>query len=345
MRIRRVKPADSRGDGPSRRDVLRAAAGLALGTIPAAVVGHGPEPPRPAAGATPSPADCPWWLGPEYPRSRVVEIRDARVLADVRVNEPILADMVHLGLRVLTGASTVAEALQRVLGRARRVLLKFNQVGATAIGTNEAVARILVATLADAGYDPETITLVEAPEGLAGELKTGLPVTGWGPPIHVGGRPEEVVKYVYESDAIINVPFLKVHPLAGMSGAMKNLSHAVIRHPARYHDHGCSPCIGQVVSSKALSSRLKLTVVNALRVIVRPDADATGGDLANIGQLLFGFDPVALDTVGLELLLKLRRNLGLAADLSVPSLTAAAETGAGRNAAYGIDRIPVTLGS
>jgi hypothetical protein len=275
----------------------------------------------------------------------VVEIQDARVLVDGRADDVILADLIDLGLRVLTGLPTATEALQHILGPARRIAVKFNHVDAERIGTNEAVARVLAAALAAAGYGPGSITLVEAPSGLAGELKMASPQSGWGPAIRVGGRLEEMANWVYESDAIINVPFLKAHAIAGMSGAMKNIAYAAIRHPARYHDNGCSPYIGEVIVNKELSSRLKLTIVTALRVLVDPQSGAEHSPLADVGRLLFGFDPVALDTVGLEVLLRLRRDLRITTRLQAPSVAAAGELGAGRCAAYGIDRLPAALGS
>lgn len=345
MRPGRVKRPGGRCRGPSRRDVLRAAAGLALGSIAGVASGQEPEP-----ASQPAPSDSfsdsrPWWLGPRYPRSRVVEIQDARVLVDGRADDVILADLIDLGLRVLTGLPTAAEALRHVLGSARRIAVKFNHVDAERIGTNDAVARVLVAALAAAGYGPDSITLVEAPGGLASQVKMASPQSGWGPAIPVGGRLEELANWVYESDAIINVPFLKAHTIAGMSGAMKNVSYAAIRHPARYHDNGCSPYIGEVIANKELSSRLKLTIVNALRVLVEAGGGPEPGNVADIGRLLFGFDPVALDTVGLEVLLRLRRDLGITARLEAPSVAAAGEMGAGRCAAYGIDRLPAALGS
>lgn len=345
MRHGRVKRSGGRRRNPSRRDVLRAAAGLALGSITGATSGQEPEPasqPAPAGWLSDS---RPWWLGPRYPRSRVVEIQDARVLVDGRADDVILADLIDLGLRVLTGLPTATEALRRILGPARRIAVKFNHVDAERIGTNEAVARALAAALAAAGYGPDSITLVEAPGGLAGELKMAAPSSGWGPAIRVGEHLEEVANWVYESDAIINVPFLKAHAIAGMSGAMKNIAYAAIRHPARYHDNACSPYIGEVIVNKELSSRLKLTIVNALRVIPEPAGGSALGNVADIGRLLFGFDPVALDTVGLEVLLRLRRDLGVTGRLQAPSVATAGELGAGRCAAYGIDRLPAALGS
>lgn len=345
MRPGRVKRPGGRRRGPSRRDVLRAAAGVALGTIAGAASGQEPEPASRPAPAASSSDSRPWWLGPRYPRSRVVEIQDARVLVDGRADDVILADLIDLGLRVLTGLPTATEALQHILGPARRIAVKFNHVDAEQIGTNEAVARALAAALATAGYGPDTLMLVEAPSGLAGELNKASPPSGWGPAIRVGGRLEELANWVYESDAIINVPFLKAHTIAGMSGAMKNISYAAIRHPARYHDSGCSPYIGEVIANKELSSRLKLTIVTALRVLVDPGCREKPSTLADVGRLLFGFDPVALDTVGLEVLLRLRRDLGITSRLQAPSVAAAGELGAGRCAAYGIDRLPAALGS
>jgi uncharacterized protein (DUF362 family) len=192
------------------------------------------------------------------------------------------------------------------------------------------MARALVSALSDAGYDRAHITLVEVPRHLAHELETAQPADGWGAPIAVGGRQEPLAAYLYGADAIINVPFLKTHLLAGMSGCLKNLSHALIRHPGLFHDGGCAPYVGQVVGNKEVSDRLRLNVVTAFRIVTRNGPDATEDDLYAHGGLLLGFDPLAVDTLGLSVLTLRRAQLGLPGALRVPYLESAARLGVGR---------------
>lgn len=300
---------------------------------------------QPASQPTPQPANpAPWWLGPGYRRSQIVQVTSPQVLHGPDVDETALEEMLSMGVRVLTGSGSVSEAWRAILGRATRIVLKFNQVGADVLATNEPMARVLVGLLAHAGYGGDQIVLVEVCDPAVGGLATLRPTPGWGGSIPVGGTTQEVANYLYEADALINVPFLKTHHIAGMSGAMKNLSHALIRHPAQCHANACAPYVGQVVGNKEVSARLRLNIVNALRTVARNGPDATVADTVQCGGLLLGFDPVAVDTVGHELLLAQRRKLGIDKVFDVPYLDAAAADGVGRRALHELECIPVVHG-
>jgi hypothetical protein len=280
-------------------------------------------------------------MSEERPRSRVVDVRSDKVL-NASVPDPlVLGELLDQGLCYLTGAATPEPAWRAVLGTARRIVVKLNSVGADVIGTTDAMVRVLVERIKQAGYDSSQIALVEAPQHLTKILATRKPPRGWGSPAIVGGNAEPLAAYLLEADAVINVPFLKTHQIAGMSASLKNLSHALIRHPGRYHDNACSPYVGQVVGAQEVSSRLKLNVVNALRMVVNNGPDAREEDIVAYGGLLLGFDPVAVDTVGLELLAIERRRLGVRGRLDVRYLPAAGEAGVGRWRPGHLERIGV----
>jgi hypothetical protein len=328
----------------TRRELLCAGAAVTLGLLSGTDAGFSqstqPVTSRPGAGRPPH---TPWWLERYRLRSRVVDIRSGGVLTAATADHVALGEMLDQGIRNLTDARTAEGGWRIVLGSAERIALKFNSVGAHVINTNDTLARLLVDRLAAAGYEPAKIALVEVPGFLVSELGTREVVRGWGAPIPVGGRQEPLAQYLYDADAIINVPLLKTHQIAGLSGCLKNLSHALIRHPAWYHDNGCSPYVGQVVGSDEVSSRLKLNVVNAVRVVANGGPDAQEEDIIGYGGLLLGFDPVAVDNVGLSILAMERQRRGLTGGLEVRHLASAAEMGLGRWRPADIDRIALEL--
>jgi hypothetical protein len=120
---------------------------------------------------------------------------------------------------------------------------------------------------------------------------------------------------------------------------MKNISHAVIRRPGLYHADGCAPFVGQIITAPPVASRLRLNVLNALRVVVEHGPDAREEDVFDQGSVLMAFDPLALDTAGLGALEGARRRRGLSTGLRVPYLISAAETGCGRWQPEEVDRI------
>ncbi len=345
---------------PSRRDVLRAAAAAAaLGVLPSGLIAATQDAPasqtrsepatRPANGSAttrPSQTDgTPWWMGPAFPRSRVVDVRGAAIGDRDAMDEPALAEMVTMGLVTLTGTKTPTAAWRAILGRSSRLLIKFNHVGAEKLATNSPLARVLVESLTEAGYKTSDIVLVEVEKQVQHALGVAAPPTGWGQKIPVGDGEEELAEYLLWAEAVINVPLIKTHRIAGMSGALKNLSHALIRHPARYHANQCSPYVAQIVGHKAVNGRLKLNVANALRTVARGGPEAGMDNVVTANRLLMGFDPLAVDAVAYELLLAQRRSLGALAAFDVPYMVSAAELGVGRLAAHQVERVPVAQGA
>jgi len=105
-----------------------------------------------------------------------------------------------------------------------------------------------------------------------------------------------------QATAIINVPFVKTHHLAIMTCCLKNLSHGLIRHPARFHGGGCDPAIAEIVNAPPLRTKLRLNIVNAMRVAFAGGPEVDESDVEGMGTLLFGADPVACDAVAYGIL-------------------------------------------
>jgi len=332
---------------PSRRSVLKAAAVAAAGWLGQRLWGQSRPSSRPASAPASRPAlrpvPTPWWLREDRGRARVVDVRSAAALTDSLPDPVTVEELLDQGILYLTEAETLPEAWRAALGNARNVVIKFNSVGAQALATNDALARAIVARLRLAGYPREAITLVEAPHYLYDQLGVRRPVSGWGKSISVSGQVQPLARYFLEADAVINVPLLKTHQIAGMSCCMKNLSHAIIRHPARCHANGCSPYVGQVIGHPEVSRRIKLHVVNALRVVFNRGPDATPEDIGDYGGLLLGFDPLAIDLVGRSILGMERRQRNMSAWFAVPSMDTAAEMGVGRWRPAEIERIALEL--
>ncbi len=334
----------------SRRDALKAAAGAALAGIasgasaqdqPAMATRPDPVAAAPTpAGTTKSP---PRWVAQEAGRAPVVDLRSPEVLHAAVADPVAVEDMIDSVMLALTGAKNSRNAWREVLGAAERIVIKFNSVGAATLNTTGAMATALVSQLAKVGYDRAKIALVEVPRHVSDQLGCRAPAVGWGETITVGGQPEALANYWLEADAVINVPFLKTHQIAGMSGCLKNISHAIIRRPARYHANGCAPYVAQVWEAPIVQDKLRLNLVNGLRIVFRNGPDAEIDDIADAGALLGAFDPLACDMVGLGILRGERRRRGLPDAIEAPSLLAAMERGLGRFRPAEIQHIPLTI--
>jgi uncharacterized protein (DUF362 family) len=95
-----------------------------------------------------------------------------------------------------------------------------------------------------------------------------------------------------ECDVMINVPVLKHHGGAGLTGSMKNLMGCVWNRRT-YHSNGLQTCIADFLYAK----KPDLNIVDAYRVITRNGP--RGGslsDVAQLGSLIISPDIVAADT-------------------------------------------------
>jgi uncharacterized protein (DUF362 family) len=290
----------------TRREFLRLAASSAVALAL-------PEPARILAQAIVSAAESSPQTEIAAP-SRVVRLASKRLVAARSVNSTLLRESIIKGLCALTDASTVADAWHRLLRPDDVILLKFNQSGAERIATTPPVARALILSLQSAGWSPEQIMVLEAAgDDMRLVRQTRTPDVRWqGKEVHFGGSgADSFIAALDQATAVINVPFLKTHHLATMTGGLKNLSHGLIRHPARFHANGCDPAIAEIVASAPIRERLRLNILNALQVVYDGGPDAKAADLHAAGEMVFSTDPVAGDATGFGILNEIRALHGL----------------------------------
>ncbi len=246
------------------------------------------------------------------PLSRVVQVQNAYAVRGPEVHRAVLDDMLTQALTHLTGASSAPESWRMILHPNDIIGLKFNRSGQEMIATSDPVADVLIASIRDAGWGSERIVCIEAPLGTEERNKTTPAHSGYAATANdFGSGSDQFASVLDQITALIDVPFLKSHNIAGMTCCLKNLSHGLIKHPARYHQNGCSPFIADIVAAPAISKKLRLCLVDALRVVHDGGPAPTGGTITDHGVLLASFDPVATDTVGLAILNDLRRGYDL----------------------------------
>lgn len=269
-------------------------------------------------------------------RSRVALLENPRVMTEVGVHKRALVEMLDEGLCIALGKPSPAAAWQSILRRDDKILLKFNRADADRLATSETMADVLVASLRAAGFAPGQITLLEASVRPGAEDELARPEFGWTDKVYdFGSGKEQLIRAAEEATAIINVPFLKAHRIACMTGCLKNLSHGLIRRPALYHANQCCPYIPDIVAMPVIRGKLRLNIMNALRIVydTRPESARDPVDVAS--TLVIGTDPVAADTIGQTVLDAMRREKMLKPVTPEPGLVLqhklAAEKGLGIN--------------
>ncbi len=236
----------------------------------------------------------------------------------------------------LLGGDSLVAALRRVIHPNEKVALKINgiagQNGATMAFNFEFLAP-LVEALLTLGVAPEKITVFEQfPKFLAGcrvnvgkyQLPPGVRAEYHGnrdvtmPAVRVFHRVEtKFVRQVTDATAIINLTLMKDHSLCGYTGALKNMTHGQIVNPHDHHAHLCNPQIPLLYNHPVLRSRVRLHLIDALKIIYdQGPLDTNPARRIPYGAFFAATDGVALDRIGWQVIEKAR------ADNKVPSLAA-----------------------
>lgn len=132
-----------------------------------------------------------------------------------------------------------------------------------------------------------------------------------------------LAKPIYDVDVVINVPKFKTHSMGVFTGAVKNVFGCIpgLR-KANYHKTAPNPReFGEVLADIHQAATFSLHIMDA--VVAMQGDGPTGGFPYPAGKILISKDPLAMDTVALEMLgLKIR---------NLPIFTASRERGIGES--------------
>lgn len=269
-----------------------------------------------------------------YP-GRVVEVVDRNSISNNRVSQPVIRAMLERGMKELTGERSVAAAWSKFVEPADVVGIKINPSGAPACCSSPEIVREIIGALEAVGVPSKNIVVFDRYSyeidigGYQTLLPAGIRVLGIEDGVgDISGYDLNVycdVNFFGEWETrsymasvvaqsvtkIVNVPTMKDHSAAGVTGCLKNLGYGVFNNVARSHRAPYSftdPLIGLMCSAEPLRSKAVLHIMDGMREVWH------GGPLTQVqdfiypaGTLLIGTDPVAVDTVELETIEKTRR--------------------------------------
>ncbi len=279
-----------------------------------------------------------------WQKSVVVKVQNDFVVDAPTIRPRVLEEMFDSALRMLGRADSPALAWREFLKPEDVVGIKFNRYGDRALESAEPLASVIVNSLIQSGWPADQIVLVDEPAGVAARFKTRPPRPGWSPAeTDFGSGQDRLAAFVDQVTAIINVPLLKDDNITGISGCLKNITYHLIKHPARFHQHGCTPYLGDIYALPQIFDKLRLNIMNGLRVGFRGGPLVDPDSVSNAGALWLGRDPIAVDVVCLETLNIARREVGLPEVLPdeahVPALLDAAAKGLGNANFRKIERL------
>ncbi len=263
---------------------------------------------------------------PEPSGPRVVIARDEELTrGKVDDHRDLLGKLLDASVQKLTDTPNAADAWRRLFRPRDRVGIKVNTLG---FSTQPAVVDAIVAGLRRAGVPAESIIIwdrfdVELAKAGFKLNKSSRGVqcrgtdaerigSGYQREIESSGRIGSCFSRIVaeQVNALICVPVLKDHNLAGASLGMKNF-YGAIHNPNKYHDDNCDPYVVDVVSHRFIGPKWRLTVCDGVRAQYHAGPGRHPGFAWPFGGLIVSNDYVAADAVAADLLDHERRNKGL----------------------------------
>jgi uncharacterized protein (DUF362 family) len=246
--------------------------------------------------------------------------------ADGKVNGELIGKAIDDGVMRLTGIKSPAKAWASLIKPDDIIGLKLNCLGKKPFSPHVGLVEAVINCLKQAGiregniivFDRTSRELKEAGFTImkGGGLKClgtdELSGGGYEPKPEVVGSVGSCFSRIISDmcTAIINIPVLKDHDLAGVSVAMKNF-YGVIHNPNKYHDNNCDPYIAELYTHHYIRGKVRLTICDALV------AQCNGGPAYKAQWawtykgILMGMDPVAMDRIGADIIEKKRKEIGL----------------------------------
>ena len=278
--------------------------------------------------------------------SKVIQTHHAGVWSDKTLVPGALRQMLDASITKLTGLNDAREAWAALFKPGERIAIKVNTFRNSLIWTHSPLVLEVTNSLQDAGIPAEQITIFDYQSA---ELSTaGYTLNVDNPGVRCAGmdenysaEPTDVMKkqiklanILNECDALINIPILKSHMMAGITFAMKN-HYGSIYYPDVLHGNNMR-AVAALNALPQIKDRTRLIIGDALCANLRYTYSFPYWKEDWIGDSIFmSFDPVAHDTMGLQLLTReLEKDGGDPASLigmATPAMEYAVELGLGTN--------------
>jgi uncharacterized protein (DUF362 family) len=245
-------------------------------------------------------------------RARVVLCRDTALRNLQGAAESArLRQLVHSAVASLTQKGSARAAWQSLFSEADTVAVKVNCMTAE-LAPHVAVIDAIAEGLAWAGVPPERIIVYDKEDpdlaaagfpirGAGGEYLCYGSVGAHGPGYEDRFQTEGQTTFrlskivTRQATAIINVPVVRHHCFAGITGALKN-HFGSIHNPEDFHYFNCDPSVAEVNQAVAIRSKQRLVVCDS-RLLQYEQGPAFHPEyIVRYDAVFAAFDPLALDT-------------------------------------------------
>ncbi len=257
--------------------------------------------------------------------SKVIIAKNDRVFdGNEDVDEKIVEKLLHDALMKLTGTHDKKAAWRRYFKSQDVVGIKVNTLSGRGMSSHREIVKAIINGLRMAGVAEENIIVWDKSDddlmsaGYDINKKSSgvkcygtLPSAGYDKLEMWGSIAQCYSKILSHCTALVNVPVLKHHSMAGVTISLKNWFGA-IHNPNKYHfDAAADAYIPDVNMVRCLRDKRKLVVCDALLAQYAHGPAYNPKYMWKENSLIVAVDQVALDTVGTQIVEAKRKEKGL----------------------------------
>ncbi|MDE0085243.1 MAG: DUF362 domain-containing protein [Candidatus Poribacteria bacterium] len=291
----------------------------------------------------------------------VVEVLGKQVWDEDRLNEDAVGEMIDQAMMKLTGRDSAKEAWRDFVLPDNIVGIKINPLAGPKLSTHSAIVNKIIEGLFSAGVLRKQIIIwdrfeahllnagypIKTDEGDVRTLASDMDGIGYDDKVFYETEKDSITRRENEStrsqysrivtelvDVLINVPVLKHHDMAGISGCLKNMAFGSVDNTQRFHGKPlyCNPAIGEIFQNKVLKEKVVLNIVDGLTASFDRGPEYDAESTWKFGGMFVGADPVILDVLILQTVNLKREEMGLSSMSKYANhITTASSLGLGSN--------------
>lgn len=214
----------------------------------------------------------------------------------------------------LTGEEDPGRAWLRFVTPADRVGIKINCLGTRMVSSMREVVTAVADAIRQVGVKDENIAIIDmfASNMNGGRYtqqhsnnkmrvfahKEGTYQKNW---IHAGPAKAKFADIFLWTTAIINIPVIKDHDLAGVTCCMKNMTFGVVEKPHLNHDI-INEAIAHLWALDEIRSRMRLNLIDGSSILFDGGPKYNRKALVTHDSIYATTDPVAMDSLAFELI-------------------------------------------
>ena len=274
------------------------------------------------------------------PLTPVVEAVSENVWDGDRLDEDAVSELIDQAMMKFTGRSSAKEAWRDIVLPDDIVGIKINPLGGPELSTHHIIVDKIIEGVYGAGVLKKQIIIwdrfedhllsagypIKQDEGEVQTFASDTAGIGYDDEVFYESEKDSVNRRENGSthsrysrivtqrvDVLINVPVLKHHAMAGVSGCLKNLAFGSVDNTRRFHAKPlyCNPAIAEILEHKILKEKLALNIVDGLAASFDKGPTYHPESAWKYGSLFISTDPVLLDVLVLQTINQKREEMNL----------------------------------